>query len=399
MALNPSGAFAYSSPTAATGAAAGNVIASANWNTIHTDLQTAMTVVATQVINSQTTSRNLAWGNGGFEIWQRGAGSSYTSGLIGATTQYVADRWYITIPASVSLTITANAGIDTPNQSVLALKAIRNSGNVILATSTTAILAYPFDTEQCFVARGAQLALQFWVKPGANFNPGVVTATVYAGTGATAKRTAVAYTNEQVLLNANVTVTAGGASRLITAILGGVTASATTSQMELQLSWAYSTVAAGADDSVYFDNVELEVQSNLLAGVGGTYAMGAFDHIPFGLSMVDCRQHYQKTFSYNVLPAQNTANYGGALPAISPAIGARVSYLWRYVGAGGMRNTPAITTYAPGGASANWWDVTAATSVGVFVTATSSIAVFFYSSVSTTLNDFIYIHAQADAGI
>ena len=64
-----------------------------------------------------------------------------------------------------------------------------------------------------------------------------------------------------------------------------------------------------------------------------------------------------------------------------------------------MRVSPVIATYSPGNIGPNWWDLTSATSVGAVLTAVSSVAVFIYSSVSTTLNDLIYIHVSADAGI
>ena len=127
--------------------------------------------------------------------------------------------------------------------------------------------------------------------------------------------------------------------------------------------------------------------------------MGAFDHIPFSICLADCQQYYQKTLTYTTFPTSNSLNYGGALPAVSAATGARVGYLWRFAGDAGMRIAPVVATYSPGNAGANWWDVTSGTSVGVFTTAVSSVGVFIYSSVSTTLNDLIYIHAQADAGL
>jgi len=402
------GAFTYTSPTVATGEVAGNTIPSAGWNQIHTDLQNASTQIYQQYLAGQTIGKNLVWGNGGFEVWQRGAGSSTAINVNSTGGTYTADRWYLVTAASVTCSVAAVAGIDTPNNSTLACQITRNSGTTAAASS----FGYPLDTESCFALRGQKVAVSFWAKTGAGWSPtnGTIQLTVVAGTGSPVKNI-VGYTNQTIVWQGTVNITAGAAAALYTSssftINTNVAAATNINQAEVQFFWTYQG-AASATDQITFDNVQIEVQGSLAAPyTNAGYVGGAYDHLPFDVMLYDCRQHYQKTFPYSIAPAQNvgTATGGAGIAAVaSGAAGiAKVAQMWLFNPP--MRASPStITTYHPSAATANWFNTgnsggTVAT-VAATVTISSSMGALIYSaSVSASVGDMLVIHATADAGI
>lgn len=402
MPLNTAtGAFTFTNATQATGAAAGQVIQSAAWNQIHTDDLNALTAIYQQALADDSVSKNLVFGNGGFEVWQRGAGSSASININSTPTTgtYGPDRWYLSTQVSVTCSLSAVAGIDTPNNSVLACQITRNAGTQGALT----VLGYPLDTETVLQLRGNKVALQFWAKTGAGWSPtnGTLTISVLAGTGTPVKQV-VGYTNQTTVFQATVNIAAATAATLYTmsslTITTNTAAPANITQAEVQFSWTY-TGAAAATDQITLDNVEVETADSLAAPYNGTtYVCSTYDHLPFTVMLRDCMQHYQKTFPYNTAPAQSVTGGYGALTAVGAVANVRVGQMWIFREA--MRNTPTITTYAPSVASSNWIDITAVTSMVATVTVSSSTGCFIYSSASVaTAGDICAIHAAADAGI
>src|SRR5271170_5972907 len=89
----------YTPPAGAESATPGAVVQSAVWNAVFTDIAAALTQLATQA-NTTPTWANILSPNGGFTIWQRGAGGSASFSVNASSTQYTADRWYITTGAN-----------------------------------------------------------------------------------------------------------------------------------------------------------------------------------------------------------------------------------------------------------------------------------------------------------
>jgi len=399
MPLNQAtGAFTYTNPTGATGASPGTVIASAVWNQTFNDLSAATTQIYEQYLAGQSVGNNILWGNGGFEVWQRGAGNSSTIVVNSSPTTgtYTADRWYLSTQVSVTCSVSAVAGIDTPNNSALACRITRNSGT----TSGAAIFAYPLDTDGCYALRGQKVSLSFWASTGANWSGGTLTAVLYTGTGTPVKQV-VGYSNIAVMFEASVAIAPGSSPTLynvsnMTSIVNSVGA-VNISQAELQF-FIFFTGAPGAADSLTIDDVQLEVQGSAAAPYNSPYVGGAYDHVPFSLMLMDCRQHYQETFPYNTAPGQSVPGGYGAITAIGQVANTRVGQMYMFDPP--MRNTPLITTYAPSAASSNWLDFTAGTTMAATVTVSSSIGVLVYTSASVpTAGDIIGIHLTADAGI
>lgn len=378
----------YTNVSGATTAAAGQTVQSTVWNNIHTDYATALTMLNSQYA-SVNTERNILCMNGGFEVWQRGAGSSASISVSAANTPgaYTADRWYMLTNANQACTASATTGLSS--QSNLAGKYLRNNGQ----TGTgTLVVGYPLDTDEIIRMRGKTVYINFLVKTGANWSAASVTAVLYLGTGSVAKRGG-GYTSETQAFSIT---TALGTSSAATQVSGSSSAiiPTTTTQAELQFQWT-PTGTAGVDDSISFDDVSIEVATS-----SSTWTPMNYDRLPFPTMLSLCKRHYQKTFNYSVAPAQS----GGLPGALGLAVlGPNIPTLyWEYPVE--VRATGAVTTYSPSGATANWVDNTVSASIAVTQdsAAIGQKGVLLYGTTATgtaTVAQLIYIHAQVDAGI
>jgi len=342
---------------------------------------------------SMDTVNHLAWtpqalrnviDNGGFEVWQRGAGSSSSFAVGASSTAYTADRWYVTTGANEASVISAVTGLvnGLGSNSNIAAKMLRNNGQ----TGTTAyIFGYPLDTDELLRLRGQKVSLQVVAKAGANWSPasGTLTVNFYVGTGAVGKRGG-GFTSETTVLTGSVNL-AVSTQGIITAT-SAATVPTTATQGELQFTWT-PVGTAGADDSIQIDDVQLET---------GVFA-SLFERLPFDFLLPKLKRHYRKTFPYGTAPVQNGA-LAGSLGVVSAAA-AQTGYLWG--DSIPMRVTPTITTYNPTQANANWRDQTAAADLAVTVDTNnpSPEHVLIIAAAAAAANHLIYIHAQADAGI
>jgi len=371
----------YTGPAGSTNATAGQVVQSAIWNAIHGDLATALTTLMTQANTNAPGFQNVMAPNGSFLIWQRGLSIAVPA----STIAYTADRWYLATGATEASIVAAVADLSagaTPN---CAAKVTRNSGQ----TGTAVVsFGYPFDTDEIYRMRGSLLSFSCAVKSGANWSPasGTLTVTVAFGTGSVGKRVN-GFTAETVVLTipTNLAVSSprtviSGTSTVIVPVNSG--------QGEVQFTWTPSGTA-GADDSISIDECCL-VTGSLIQ---------SFTDIPFQTSLDMCKRHYQKTFPYATAPAQN-AGTQGALSLISAT--SKVGLFWKF--ADEMRAAPwAITTYSPGGATANWYDLTGGVSLVTVVDVTNSgstMGIMLYSAATAAAADhLIYLHADANASI
>src|SRR5258706_5415814 len=94
--------------------------------------------------NSALSWRNIAADNGGFEVWQRGAGASATFAVSATSTAYTADRWYLNTNANQACTVAAVTGL--VNGSRLACKVQRNNGQTGVGVP---VFGFPLDTDEC----------------------------------------------------------------------------------------------------------------------------------------------------------------------------------------------------------------------------------------------------------
>jgi hypothetical protein len=393
MAYNAGGV--YIQVSGAVTAVPGQVVQSAVWNNIHTDLGTALSTVMIQLITS-ITNRNIVWMNGGFEVWQRGAGNSATFAVLASTTQYTADRWYITTGANQATTVSAVAGLNVLGNSRLAAAVNRNNGQTGVGTYT---FGYPLDTDECIALIGQKLAVNCLVGTLSGFSPsnGQINVDAYFGTGAVAKRGG-GFTNEQHVLSGSISGQPLGGNTLIQ-VKGTVAIAAGTAQGEIQFTWT-PTGTAGANDTANFDDVQLEVQENLTLSATSSWTITNYDRIAFKEMLDGCFRHYQKTFNYGIAPAQATGLLGGALACL-PAANQNPSILW--IVNPPMRVTPAVTLFNCSVANANWRDVDAGADVTAsFDAAIGQKTVLIYgvtATATTSTSHRLFIHAQMDSGI
>lgn len=121
---------------------------------------------------------------------------------------------------------------------------------------------------------------------------------------------------------------------------------------------------------------------------------------PYTVELNLCQRYICKTFSLGTAPAQN-AGITGAITVKNPIALGDPSEWWQFPAR--MRANPAITTYNPSAANANWRDITAAADATVSVDPSSTIGqtgvLIATSGTVTALGDILAIHALADASL
>lgn len=373
----------YTPPTGAESAAPGQVLQSATWNAIFTDLAAALTLLATQA-NTTPTWSNIMAPNGGFAVWQRGAGLTASIAVAASTTAYTADRWYLATGALQACTVSAQVGLTAAVQPAHAGKVQRTAGQTGITSIT---FGYPFTLSEVERMRSQMVSLSAAAKAGANWSPalGAFAINLYVGTGTAGKRGG-GFTNETNPFSMTVDLAAGATNTAITGTSANAVA-ATSTQGELQITWT-PVGTAGVDDSITFD------QFCLVAGS----IVQAFEDIPFDIALIECKKFFRKSFPYNTAPAQN-AGLPGAVATVAQAA-TKLGFYVQFE-AVEMHATASFTSYNPSGNSANWIDNTAGTSIAASfdTVAPSAKGVLIIGATVTAANDVLFIHYSADAGL
>lgn len=274
--------------------------------------------------------RNIAFGNGGLEVWQRGTSIA----VAGASTAYTADRWYLQTSNSQAATVAQSAGLNTRSRFSAVVQ--RNSGQTGTGTMW---FAYPLTTEECYRLRGQRVTIQCSLAAASNWSPasGTLAVSVLTGTGAQGRRGFTPYTSETSVVNANVNLTPGGAVVNFSST-SSIAVPTSTNQMEIAFYWT-PTGTAGAADLIVIDDVQLEA---------GTVAT-AYERMPFTVSLSDCLRFFRKSFPYATAPASNTGIAGAAYGIASG------TNVWALIPFGmPMNGVPTVTTYNPSGAGSTW---------------------------------------------
>lgn len=233
-------------------------------------------LAALDVISKLTSFKNIAGRAGGFEVAQRGTSIAVAASV----TVYTLDGWYLTSGATQASTVAQITGIT--DGSVNAVKVTRNSAQ----TGTTVMrFAMPLDTDELAKLRNKSVMLSFTVKAGANWSPasGTLNYTLYTGTGAVGKRNATGYTTEATPVTGSINLVASGVAQVVIGAISAVISAATT-QAEIQFNWT-PVGTAGADDSVTFDDVQLEIVPN-----GTIVATPVFERTDYSLDLMRCQR-------------------------------------------------------------------------------------------------------------
>jgi hypothetical protein len=211
------------------------------------------TTAFVQAMHAQATPRyylNVAGRNGGFEVWQRGFTINHNSP---GQALYTCDGWYLFANADQLSTVSRVAGLIGGSQ--YASRIQRNAGQI-----GTGIMryCYPLDVDEVTALRGSPLALQCYIRAGANYSPAsaIMTITVVVGTGPAIKRNATPLPNETVLINTNVTLLPGAAGADYVVTSGTTIVPLTATCGEIQFSWI-PIGSAGASDNFEIDDVML----------------------------------------------------------------------------------------------------------------------------------------------
>lgn len=383
----------FANVSGASNAAAGQIVQSAVWNDIHEDYSAAFTQLMQQMI-AQITNRNILWMNGGFEVWQRGAGASSDISVGAGATAYTADRWYLTTTTGQASTVSAQTGLQSNSQ--LAARVRRTAAQTGTGVMT---FGYPLDTDEVIRMRGNKVTLSFLVQAGANWSPasGTLTAALYVGTGAVAKRGA-GFTSETTVLSVATNLTAGGAAVEISGTSSAVVPTSST-QAEIQFTWTPVGTAGSADD-ITIDNVQIEC--NLSAD---TYTPMNFDTLDFPSMLAGCKRFYQKTFPYSTAPAAG-AGQANNITLIAAAAD-RVSFFWQFPTE--MRSNASVLKYNPVTAtSSNFYLLTSiagtvtnslATTLDVTYNTNATKGMFIFTASATAAGAAFFAHLAADAGI
>jgi hypothetical protein len=373
---------AYTPAAGAESAAPGQVLQSAVWDNIFTDLSTALTTVQQQ-LQATYGSRNIIGANGGLEVWQRGAGGSASFAISASSIAYTADRWYIATSANEASTVTQVAGIVTGSR--WAAKVQRNSGQ----TGTSFIyFGFPLDSDECAMIAGQTVALSFTAKAGANFSAAssVLAGAFEAGTGAPTKF-ANGYAGGTTPIPANATISTSPTRFTFTGSIPS-----TTTQAEVLFGWI-PVGTAGTDDSFTIDDVQLEILPSASSPIA------AFERWSFERMLLACKRHYRKSFPYATAPAQS-AGLPGVAQLVTAAAAASGFWIQHYPVS--LRATAAYTTYNPNGASANAQDLTGAVSLAVSLDPSGGNGPdsnLIYVSAAAAANRIVAVHWQADSGI
>jgi len=376
----------YTPASGALTAAPGQVVQSAVWDAIFTDMTSAFTA-AVQMTQGTYGQRNIIGMNGGFEVWQRGAGNSSSFSIGASSTAYTADRWYIFTNANQASTVAAVTGI--VNGSRVAAKVQRNSGQTGTGLYN---FGFPLDSDECAAIQGQIVALSFTAKAGANWSPsgGQLVAQLAAGTGTPTKLFGGGgYTNTTTPINGVVALTTTPTRFFFVSSA----VPTTTTQAEVVIQWT-PVGTAGADDSFTIDDVQLEILPNATSPIAG------FERWPFELMRALCKRHYRKSFAYGVAPAQNAGLPGVATQVLAATVS---SVFWVQFNNISMRATGAVTTFNPlannANANSNSVASTIAVSTDGFGLNTADQIVIYATVSGASAGATAFIHWQADAGI
>jgi hypothetical protein len=375
----------FANVVGATSAAPLDIIQSAVWNAIHSDYSEALNMLMGQLITTPS-NRNIAWMNGGFEVWQHGAGATSSIAVAASTVAYTADRWYIATDANQASTVSAQAGL--VDESQLCARVQRNSGQTGVGDM---YFAYPLDTDEIYRCRGNIANLSFRVRAGSNWSPasGTLNYRVYSGTGAApAKRGGSAYTGGATAISGSVNLTTS--ATLVQASSAAIVPVGTT-QMEIQFTWT-PVGTAGTNDYFEVDDLQLELS---LSPDEFTYT--SYDRLDFPSMLAGCKRHYQKTFVYDIQPSAGTSELCTPLSGLSQAA-VTAGAFWMFNPQ--LRANPTLNTFsALTATSSGYINNVNTVSYGLALSASSEIGVLIRTSTAVSAGAIFILHAAASAGI
>ncbi len=330
---------------------------------------------------------NLARRNGGFEIWQRGAGGAATFTVAASTTAYTADGWYLKTGANQQTVVSQETGLTNVSQWCGRVR--RSGGQTGTGVMT---FGFPFDTDEIYPLLGQYVCVSFTLIAGADWSPasGNITIALNVGTGTPVKFT-VGYTGATVAgtLTQAITTSATRYQFTTAAIIP-----TTTRQMEITATWT-PVGTAGSNDYFAIDDVQIQTVSS------ATQAASAFQTPLFQEQMALCLRHFYKTFLYGTAPVQNATINSGEISS-SQVVGATTAQQIGFRFSTVMRIAPSMTGYNPGAANAAVRNETGGTdcsAVSILNVTANGAVVALTTPGGSAAGNLLGYHMIADAGI
>jgi hypothetical protein len=333
--------------------------------------------------------RNLLRRNGGFEVWQRGAGGSASFAVAaGPPGAYTADGWYAFCQAGSAVTVAQVAGLVSGSQ--WAAKYQRNAGQTGVGSHT---FNFPLDTDELYPMLGKFVRLSFVAKAGANYSAasGNVSVFLIVGTGSPV-RSIIGFTGQTTPITVVQALTTTSTQFAFTS---SVFIPVSTRQAEVSFLWT-PVGTAGADDSFTIDDVQLEVVQD------ANQVASPFERLVFQEQLALCQRHFAKTHEYTTVPS-SVAGAGGATQGstiVAAASAKAVVANWRFPVP--MRVAPTVTGWNPSAANNEVRNMSAGVDCsGTTVVGVTSSAVTFGSTGNAggAVGDRWALHMSAEAGI
>ena len=235
--------------------------------------------------------------NGDMSIAQRG-----TSVSVGASAYtYTLDR-FKSYSANTATTVSQNTS--APTGFSYSLKLQRPNANT--GTNSLSVVQI-IETANCMALQGQAVSLSFYVKKGANYSGGNITAQVLTGTGTDQGGDPYSFTGLAVPINDSSYSPTTGFVRIS---YGGTIAS---SAKEIAVIISYTpTGTAGADDALYITGLQLEVGTGVTPFTTATNAIGG--------ELALCQRYYYRQTAGSVYSrfglgnAETTTNIAIAIP-------------------------------------------------------------------------------------
>jgi hypothetical protein len=329
--------------------------------------------------------RNILGRNGGFEVWQRGAGGSALFNFAASSAGYTADGWFLSLGSGQASQIAQVAGLT--NGSRYAARFVRSAGQTGVAIIS---LEFALDTDEVALLRGNIVTLSMMMQAGPTWSPagGILSVTFQTGTGANAARISSGLTSPVNIIPSTPQAITTTPTRY--SFMSSVVVPANATQGCVLVQWT-PVGTAGPNDMFDIDDVQLEVGS----------VATPFERRFFESELLACKRHFHKSFQYATAPA---ANVDGASAVSSPqTVGALLgNYPASIPFPVAMRATPAIAFFNPGAAGAQARNYSLSVDCSATATWTIGMDRFTYSVTTpagSSAGQPILVHYTADAGI
>src|SRR5580765_1025825 len=227
--------------------------------------------------------RNILGRNGGFEVWQRGAGGSAGFTIPASGGQYTADGWYFSCGANQQSTVNQFSGTAPGSRSCMIVT--RNTGQTGI---TNMSIEFPLDIDEIVPMRGQIVTLSMTLHAGATFSPTGSSLILQLFTGTASPSRSSGLVGPVGVINQFQAITTTPTRYSVTS--SAVVPANATQAMVLVVMQPIGT--AGANDAFAIDDVQLEVGS----------VATPFERRFFDSELLACQRHFQKSYDYAHAP-------------------------------------------------------------------------------------------------